>query len=93
MTTVGPSRTQADFGALLWLWRNDRRLSQAAFGALLVPKVLPSTVSHWERGIRYPARRYVWQIVSITGLPTHVVLGAPADLSPGDQTVSPEAHP
>jgi len=83
MTTVGSSRTHASFGDLLWLWRQDRGLSQTAFGDLLVPRALHSTVSCWERCIRYPARQYVWQIVSITGIPAHLVLGVEA--------MSPEA--
>ena len=75
MTTVGPYRTEADFGNLLWLWRHDRRLSQAAFGALLVPKAGTATVSCWERGIRRPSWKFLAQILSITGIPAHLALG------------------
>jgi transcriptional regulator with XRE-family HTH domain len=75
MTTVGFSRTEADFGDLLWLWRLKRGLSQTAFGALLVPKAGPATVSCWERGIRRPSWKFLVQIVSITGIPVHIALG------------------
>ncbi len=85
MTTVGPSRTQATFGDLLWLWRQDRGLSQTAFGDLLVPRVRHYTVSSWERGLRYPAWHFLGQIVAITGIPAHAVLGVEA--------ASPEATP
>jgi DNA-binding transcriptional regulator YiaG len=75
MTTKSPPPVQASFGDLLWRWRRDRYLSQTAFGELLVPRVRPSTVSCWETGIRHPSRKFLGQILSITGIPAHLALG------------------
>ncbi|HWM95204.1 MAG TPA: helix-turn-helix domain-containing protein [Thermoanaerobaculia bacterium] len=73
MTTDHPS-AQETFGERLRRWRRARRLSQGAFGQLLEPKVRPSTVSCWEKGLRHPSHKFLAQIVAITGIPAHLAL-------------------
>jgi transcriptional regulator with XRE-family HTH domain len=75
MMTNASHRT---FGELLRRWRREHGLSQARFGQLLEPKARHSTVSCWEAGIRRPCWRFLGQIVAITGIPSHLALGAPA---------------
>ncbi len=74
------------FGELLRRWRRKQGLSQVGFGELLAPKARHSTVSCWESGARVPSRKYLGQIVAITGIPALLALGtpggAPAEVSP-----------
>ena len=65
------------FGELLRCWRRKQGLSQGGFGELLAPKARHSTVSCWESGARAPSRKYLGQIVAITGIPALLVLGSP----------------
>jgi transcriptional regulator with XRE-family HTH domain len=74
MTTETTSSPET-FGELLRRWRRDQGLSQSGFGELLEPKARHSTVSCWEAGIRRPSWKFLGQIVSITGIPAHCVLG------------------
>ena len=69
--------TQATFGELLRRWRRMRGLSQGDLGELLKPKARCSTVSCWENDIRLPSRRYLSQIVVLTGIPADLAIGLP----------------
>ncbi len=66
---------QPTFGERLRSWRLARGLSQEALGSLLDPMVRHSTVSCWEQGHRHPSRRFLRQIVTLTGIPAHLALG------------------
>jgi transcriptional regulator with XRE-family HTH domain len=72
MTSEMPPAT---FSGLLRDWRRSQGLRQTDFGALLHPKVRPSTVCCWERDVRRPSLKYLAQIVAITGIPAHLALG------------------
>ena len=63
------------FGEHLRLWRLAHNLSQAALGRRLAPQAHPATVSGWESGTRFPSKRYLGQILTLTGLPLHLALG------------------
>jgi transcriptional regulator with XRE-family HTH domain len=67
--------TQATFGELLRRWRRGQRLKQGELGKLLQPKARASTVSCWENDIRRPSRRYLSQIIALTGIPADLALG------------------
>jgi transcriptional regulator with XRE-family HTH domain len=73
------------FGEHLRLWRFAQNLSQTAFGERLHPKAHPATVSNWENGTRFPSKKYLGQIVALTGIPAHLALGIPesSSLEPG----------
>jgi transcriptional regulator with XRE-family HTH domain len=77
--TTDPSLT---FGEHLRLWRFAQNLSQAAFGKQLHPQAHPATVSSWEHGTRYPSKKYLGQIVALTGIPAHLALGIPESSAP-----------
>ena len=83
MTTQRPPFTQATFGELLRRWRRGQGLKQDDLGRLLVPKARTSTVSCWENDLRIPSRRYMSQIVVLTGIPADVVLGVATTAGPG----------
>jgi transcriptional regulator with XRE-family HTH domain len=70
------------FGEHLRLWRFAHNLSQTAFGQRLHPEVHPATVSNWESGTRFPSKKYLGQIVALTGIPVHLALGIPATAGP-----------
>lgn len=77
MTTQQLPMTQATFGELLRRWRRRRGLSQGELGELLVPRARCSTVSCWENDLRLPCRRYLSQIVALTGIPADLAIGLP----------------
>lgn len=77
MTTQQTILTQATFGELLRRWRRRRGLNQGELGELLVPKARCSTVSCWENDLRLPSRRYLSQIVALTGIPADLAIGLP----------------
>ena len=77
MTTPCAHLKPATFGELLRYWRRDRGLSQSDLGELLEPKARHSTVSCWENDIRIPCRRYLSQIVFLTGIPADLAIGLP----------------
>lgn len=81
MTTAPPS-PQPTFGELLRQWRRNQQLTQGAFGALLTPRVRHSTVSCWEKGVRRPSWSFLRQIVALTGIPAHLVLGVEETTQP-----------
>jgi predicted transcriptional regulator len=75
MTTDCLAQHQESFGAALRCWRQQHGLSQDALGQLLVPQVKRSTVSCWESGLRFPARKVLRQIVALTGISADLALG------------------
>ena len=77
MTTIQPLMTQGTFGELLRRWRRRQGLSQGELGKLLVPRARCSTVSCWENDVRLPCRRYLSQIVALTGIPADLAIGLP----------------
>jgi transcriptional regulator with XRE-family HTH domain len=76
-TTTSPMMLQASFGELLRRWRRSQGLKQIELGRLLKPRARAATVSCWENGIRRPSRKYISQIVDLTGIPADFVLGVP----------------
>lgn len=88
MTTSLPPFPQATFGELLRRWRRQQGLKQSDLGKLLEPKARVSTVSCWENDIRRPARRYLSQLVGLTGIPFDLVIGLPLQ---GSQASIPSA--
>lgn len=68
---------QATFGELLRRWRRSQGLKQIDLGRLLRPKARTSTVSCWENDIRRPSRRYLGQLVDLTGIPAELALEVP----------------
>jgi transcriptional regulator with XRE-family HTH domain len=75
MTTHFPlSLTQATFGELLRRWRRSQGLKQGDLGKLLEPKARTSTISCWENDVRRPSRRYLSQIVVLTGIPADLAI-------------------
>ncbi len=75
MTSERTLLRQETFGRLLRDWRRKQGLSQGDFGQLLDPKARHSTVSCWEKGIRLPSRRFLGQIVALTGIAAELALG------------------
>lgn len=75
MTTDCLRPHQESFGGALRCWRQQRGLSQEELGQLLVPQMKQSTVSCWENGLRFPARKVLGQIVALTGMPADLALG------------------
>jgi DNA-binding transcriptional regulator YiaG len=75
MTTNCLPLHQESFGVALRCWRLQRGLSQDALGRLLAPQVKRSTVSCWESGLRFPARKVLGQIVALTGISADLALG------------------
>lgn len=76
MTTERPHiLIQATFGELLRRWRRSQRLKQGELGKLLQPKARTSTISCWENDVRRPSRKYLSQIVALTGIPADLALG------------------
>ena len=67
--------TPPAFGPALRAWRQLQGLSQSELGQLLAPQVKPSTVSCWESGTRHPARKFLGQIVALTGISADLALG------------------
>lgn len=68
---------QATFGELLRRWRRSQGLKQGELGKLLQPRARTSTVSCWENDVRRPSRRYLSQIVALTGIPADLALELP----------------
>jgi hypothetical protein len=68
---------QASFGELLRRWHRSQGLKQIELGRLLKPRARAATVSCWENDIRRPSRKYITQIVDLTGIPADLVLGVP----------------
>lgn len=66
--------TQATFGELLRRWRRSQGLQQIELGRLMKPKARAATVSCWENDIRRPSRKYLSQIVELTGIPVDLAL-------------------
>lgn len=71
------SLPHATFGELLRRWRRSQGLKQIELGRLLKPKARAATVSCWENGLRRPSRKYISQIVDLTGIPAGLALDAP----------------
>lgn len=63
------------FGPALRAWRRQQGLSQGELGHLLAPQVKPSTVSCWESGTRHPARKFLGQLIALTGISADLALG------------------
>ena len=82
MTTEPTPQPQQTFGDLLRSWRLQQHLSQRAVGELLDPKAQPSTVSCWENGVRLPARKFLSQVLALTGIPAHLAIGPGAPKEP-----------
>ena len=76
-TTTSYQVWQATFGELLRRWRRSQGLKQIELGRLLNPKARTSTVSCWENDIRRPSRKYLSQIVDLTGIPAELGLSLP----------------
>ena len=78
MTTQRPQTLiRATFGELLRRWRRSQGLKQGELGRLLQPKARTSTVSCWENDVRRPSRKYLSQIVALTGIPADLALDLP----------------
>jgi transcriptional regulator with XRE-family HTH domain len=78
MTTERPHLLiHATFGELLRRWRRGQGLKQGELGKLLQPKARTSTVSCWENDVRRPSRKYLSQIVALTGIPADLALELP----------------
>lgn len=77
METIQSRLSQATFGELLRRWRRGHHLSQADVGALLEPTVHHTTVSCWENDFHLPSRKYLSQLLALTGIPADLALGLP----------------
>lgn len=74
MTGQNSQLPKATFGELLRRWRRRKGLSQGDLGKLLQPRARHSTISCWENDVRVPSRRYLSQIVDLTGIPSDIAL-------------------
>jgi transcriptional regulator with XRE-family HTH domain len=76
-TSPFPLLLQASFGELLRRWRRSQGLKQIELGRLLRPRARAATVSCWENDLRRPSRKYIRQIIDLTGIPADLALGVP----------------
>ena len=74
MTGQDSHLPQATFGELLRRWRRRRGLSQGDLGKLLKPRARHSTISCWENDVRVPSRKYLSQIVDLTGIASDIAI-------------------
>ena len=93
MTTNHPSFPPATFGELLRRWRRRQGLSQSDLGKLFEPKARVSTVSCWENDLRRPSRRYLNQIVVLTGIPADLAIDLSSQEGPRSTNNPSGANP